>query len=47
MHCVNAIPYVCRAEPGLLTYLEMPLVAGRAAPGLHRDRRATSSPAQA
>ena len=39
MHCVNAIPYVCRAEPGLLTYLEMPLVAGRAAPGLHRDRR--------
>jgi hypothetical protein len=31
MHCVNAIPYVCAAEPGLLTYLEMPLVAGRAA----------------
>ena len=40
MHCVNALPYVCRAEPGLLTYLEMPLVAGRAAPGFHRDRRA-------
>ena len=40
MHCVNAIPYVCRAEPGLLTYLEMPLVAGRAASALHRDRRA-------
>jgi hypothetical protein len=40
MHCVNAIPYVCRADPGLLTYLEMPLVAGRAAPDLHRDRRA-------
>ena len=39
MHCVNAIPYVCQAEPGLRTYLEMPLVAGRAAPGLHRDRR--------
>ena len=31
MHCVNAIPYVCAAEPGLLTYLDMPLVAGRAA----------------
>jgi hypothetical protein len=30
MHCVNAVPYVCRAEPGLRTYLEMPLVAGRA-----------------
>jgi hypothetical protein len=36
MHCVNAIPYVCRAEPGLLTYLDLPLVAGRAAPDLHR-----------
>jgi 2,4-diaminopentanoate dehydrogenase len=42
MHCVNAIPYVCRAAPGLQTYLEMPLVAGRAAPGLHRDRRAAT-----
>jgi hypothetical protein len=31
MHCVNAIPYVCAAEPGLLTYLDLPLVAGRAA----------------
>lgn len=39
MHCVNAIPYVCAAEPGLLTYLEMPLVAGRAAPELGRSRR--------
>jgi 2,4-diaminopentanoate dehydrogenase len=38
LHCVNAIPYVCQAEPGLLTYLDLPLVAGRAAPGLHRDR---------
>jgi hypothetical protein len=34
MHCVNAIPYVCAAEPGLLTYLDLPLVAGRAAPDL-------------
>ncbi|HXX91162.1 MAG TPA: hypothetical protein VEI83_13170 [Acidimicrobiales bacterium] len=30
MHCVNAVPYVCAAAPGLRTYLEMPLVAGRA-----------------
>ena len=41
MHCVNAVPYVCAAEPGLLTYLEMPLVAGRARLDLHRDRSAT------
>ena len=40
LHCVNAIPYVCAAEPGLLTYLDLPLVAGRASLGLHRDRRA-------
>jgi len=33
-HCVSAIPAVCRAEPGIRTYLELPLVAGRAAPGL-------------
>jgi hypothetical protein len=38
MHCVNAVPYVCAAAPGLLTYLEMPLVAGRAAAGLRRER---------
>lgn len=38
LHCVNAIPYVCAAAPGLQTYLEMPLVAGRARLGLHRDR---------
>jgi hypothetical protein len=34
MHCVNAIPYVCRAEPGIKTYLGLPLVAGRAAAAL-------------
>jgi len=32
MHCVNAIPYVCRAEPGIKTYLDLPLVAGRYGP---------------
>jgi hypothetical protein len=39
MHCVNAIPYVCRAQPGLLTYLDLPLVSGRAAPSLNMSRR--------
>lgn len=34
MHVVNAIPYVCRAEPGYKSYLDLPLVAGRAAPHL-------------
>jgi hypothetical protein len=39
MHCVNAIPYVCAAAPGLLTYLDLPPVAGRATLDLHRTRR--------
>jgi hypothetical protein len=30
MHCVNAIPYVCQAEPGIKTYLDLPIIAGRA-----------------
>jgi hypothetical protein len=34
MHCVNAIPYVCRAAPGIRTYLDLPLVSGRAAPAV-------------
>jgi hypothetical protein len=33
-HCVNAIPDVCAAEPGLKTYLDLPLFGGRAAPVL-------------
>ena len=36
MHCVSAVPYVCRAEPGIRTYLDLPIIAGRAAPGLAR-----------
>jgi hypothetical protein len=32
MHCVNAIPYVCDAEPGIRTYLDLPPVAGRITP---------------
>ena len=35
-HCVSAIPYVCDAEPGIKTYLDLPLIAGRAAPDLSR-----------
>ncbi len=35
-HVVSAIPYLCRAAPGIRTYLDLPLVAGRAAPGLGR-----------
>jgi 2,4-diaminopentanoate dehydrogenase len=31
-HCVSAIPYVHRAGPGIKTYLDLPLIAGRAAP---------------
>jgi hypothetical protein len=38
-HCVSAIPYVCRAEPGIRTYLDLPLVAGRAAPRLQGGPR--------
>ena len=39
MHCVNAIPYVCAAEPGIKTYLDLALIAGRAAPELSTGRR--------
>jgi 2,4-diaminopentanoate dehydrogenase len=33
-HCVSAVPYVCAAPPGIKTYLDLPLIAGRAAPHL-------------
>ena len=33
-HGINAIPYVCQAAPGIATYLDLPLIAGRAAPEL-------------
>ncbi|HEX8804282.1 MAG TPA: hypothetical protein VF743_08810 [Acidimicrobiales bacterium] len=42
-HCVAAVPYVCRAEPGIKTYLDLPIIAGRAAPALSASR-APSSP---
>lgn len=35
-HCVSAIPAVCDARPGIASYLDLPLVAGRAAPALAR-----------
>lgn len=35
MHCVNSVPAVCRAAPGIKTYLDLPLVCGRAGTGLH------------
>jgi hypothetical protein len=33
-HCVSAIPYVVASQPGVRTYLDLPLIAGRAALGL-------------
>ena len=33
-HCVHAIPYVCRAEAGIKTYLDLPMIVGRPAPKL-------------
>ena len=34
MHCVNSIPAVCAAPAGVRTYVDLPLVAGRAHPDL-------------
>ncbi|MFA9471386.1 MAG: dihydrodipicolinate reductase [Deltaproteobacteria bacterium] len=36
IHCVSAIPYVCQADAGIKTYLDLPLVTGRAAAELGR-----------
>ena len=33
-HCVNSVPAVCAAEPGILTYIDLPLISGKAAPRL-------------
>lgn len=33
-HCVNAIPAVVAAEPGIKTYLDLPFFTGKAAPDL-------------
>ncbi|MGV9836753.1 NAD(P)H-dependent amine dehydrogenase family protein [Nocardia niigatensis] len=37
-HCVNSIPYVCAASPGLKSSLDLPVVAGRAHPDLAAQR---------
>jgi hypothetical protein len=37
MHCVNSIPYVVAAPPGIRTYVDLPLIAGRAHPDLARS----------
>ncbi len=34
MHCVNAVPYVCKASPGIRSYRDMPMITGRAAASL-------------
>ena len=36
MHCVSSVPYVCAAPPGIRTYLDLPLIAGRADPAYAR-----------
>jgi hypothetical protein len=36
MHCVNSVPYVCAAPPGIRSYVDLPLIAGRAHPDLAR-----------
>jgi hypothetical protein len=36
IHGISAIPYVCRAPAGIQTYLDLPLVAGRAAAELSK-----------
>ncbi|MEH6591843.1 MAG: dihydrodipicolinate reductase [Halioglobus sp.] len=30
MHCVNSIPVVCKADAGIKTYLDLPIVVGKA-----------------
>jgi hypothetical protein len=39
IHCVSAVPATCEAEAGIKSYLDLPLVAGRAAPELARSAR--------
>lgn len=46
-HCVSAIPAVVAAEPGIATYLDLPLLAGHAARRLARGRAAASTPGAA
>ncbi|MFQ5415708.1 MAG: dihydrodipicolinate reductase [Myxococcota bacterium] len=43
MHCVNAIPATCAAAPGIRSYLDLPLISGRADPNLALRPAATAS----
>ena len=42
-HCISAVPYVCAADAGIKTYLDLPLIAGRAAPDLAVGRSPRSA----
>jgi 2,4-diaminopentanoate dehydrogenase len=35
-HCVNSVPAVCAADPGIATYFDLPLFSARAAAELAR-----------
>jgi 2,4-diaminopentanoate dehydrogenase len=35
-HCVNAVPATCAAPAGIQSFFDLPLITGRAAPGLAR-----------
>lgn len=35
-HCVNSVPVVCAADPGVRTFVDLPIVNGRIAPHLRR-----------
>ncbi|MFM7508203.1 MAG: dihydrodipicolinate reductase [Actinomycetota bacterium] len=35
-HCVNSVPVVCAADPGVRTFVDLPIVTGRIAPHLRR-----------
>jgi hypothetical protein len=37
-HCVNSVPAVCAAEPGIANYFDLPLITGRAAPRLQSSK---------
>ncbi len=41
MHAVNAVPVVCAAEPGVRTFLDLPLITGR---GIHISPSKSSDP---
>ena len=43
-HCVNSVPYVCAAAPGVRSALDLPVVTGRAHPRLLRAAQGTVRP---